>query len=777
MTLSNAQAMASFAASSEDDDEDMMGFDLQTNNFIVSLCQSSRVDLSFVIHFRRGHWFGRGKNDFLDLDRKSLALCGVGMICMLLVGIKVGMIIAEPLPGDVVVEENGGKPAPWENPPAIVAGQKQTNPGESKSSPERESPSSSKEEQATNFSDLPSSAIVDVVTIFQRLRTAKTEISKHRLSLLKSYGNDEKILSTAGISNSRDSTVLVDKMKLAMLQGKENFVISVAGSSVSAGHDNLGSDAWPVVLGDTLRPLWTSVLGVNFTVRNQAVGGRNPNPHPVCLGPMLGEDADIVIREWQYWAFHEGFEPNTVLLPERSDHIQDQVSGVRDPVLQAAGLEVFIRMALMLKNRPAVHLLFLQHSERLHSKPLKYLSDWLNPEKKSKQPGIFSPYASTSAVNYFDAFGTTFDHLREKAKRPRWSKDLDENTGKKVASPDDGYDDVGACPVDFEKQDGYPKGLLFVNWHPGKLGHQVMGHQFAYYYMGLMLNAVESLLAVGKDGLLQARKALLTQSGRQNNAPLPSPIVCNPDICENKPSCAYSYLPKAHGPDVGDWILNKTTEGTAAEEMEEGEDGGEEGRATTPTVSSSSSSRFLDVWSNANIGGGWVNSVAPHQELCNAKSFFDSKCYAPRRKGTEDCVRCMQHLSHLDQKRAFRGWRGAGELSVKLAFKGSSSKCSVWVCEPPYEWSKPDTVANFATDLKFAVNDKPCTQSNKCYRVEQVGYKQCGVLDVRSLDNKCAGKTARLSIKVAPAPPFYKQRLCSIYLRLPSLEIVIIEFA
>eukprot|EP00954_Amorphochlora_amoebiformis_P009673 752884-Amorphochlora_amoeboformis.AAC.1 len=94
-----------------------------------------------------------------------------------------------------------------------------------------------------------------------------------------------------------------------------------------------------------MSPLWESA-GVNYTMRNQAVGGRNPNPHVLCLEPMLGSDSDIVLREWEYWEFSEGFERRYILEKEKEDNLNLVGPGPRDPKAQVAGLEVFFRMAL-----------------------------------------------------------------------------------------------------------------------------------------------------------------------------------------------------------------------------------------------------------------------------------------------------------------------------------------------------------------------------------------------------------------------------------------------
>jgi len=51
------------------------------------------------------------------------------------------------------------------------------------------------------------------------------------------------------------------------------FVVGFSGSSVTAGHDNYFSEAYPSVFYEALRPVFSALPGgVNLTVRNHALG-------------------------------------------------------------------------------------------------------------------------------------------------------------------------------------------------------------------------------------------------------------------------------------------------------------------------------------------------------------------------------------------------------------------------------------------------------------------------------------------------------------------------
>jgi hypothetical protein len=104
------------------------------------------------------------------------------------------------------------------------------------------------------------------------------------------YEHDEHILRDAVVKRGDPSEdVLIAKMAIAMVEDEGSFKIAAVGSSVTAGHDTFVDAAWPAVIERALKPTWEA-LGVDFLVRNQAVGGRNPNPW--VSRPFLGCDPD-----------------------------------------------------------------------------------------------------------------------------------------------------------------------------------------------------------------------------------------------------------------------------------------------------------------------------------------------------------------------------------------------------------------------------------------------------------------------------------------------------
>jgi hypothetical protein len=80
------------------------------------------------------------------------------------------------------------------------------------------------------------------------------------------------------------------------IKGRENnvaFVIGFSGSSVTAGHDNYFSEAYPNVVYENLLPFFNS-LNISLVVRNHAVGNNPCYAYDACIETHLGDDLDIV---------------------------------------------------------------------------------------------------------------------------------------------------------------------------------------------------------------------------------------------------------------------------------------------------------------------------------------------------------------------------------------------------------------------------------------------------------------------------------------------------
>jgi len=241
-----------------------------------------------------------------------------------------------------------------------------------------------------------------------------------------------------------------------------------------------------------------------------------------------------------------------------------------------------------------------------------------------------------------------------------------------------------------------------VNWHPAPLAHEVIGNQVAYYHMAMMEKALSQVIA-GEDKLdLEGVAAVL---------PLPTASACKEEVCtflgEAKPKCAYSYLPKAEGPDVGDWMVNSTDEGEASK------------------------------WTNQPTADGCKENT----DRC--KSETDSGNDPEK---VEACYRAAKQCSYLDQKRGFAGNADSGAISFKVP---EMYHCKVWLGEPGYEWAKPKHMANWDLELEVKVNGELC-EAPKC-KVARSGYLQTLVVDARAImGGKCRRQDVVISLEIKP---------------------------
>ena len=426
-------------------------------------------------------------------------------------------------------------------------------------------------------------------------------VRAERARLLNYYHGDESILRKAAILSPEDAdTPLSARLALLALGRKRRLVIGAMGSSVTAGHDSFHDAAWPAVLERWLAPTFKQ-LGATLVVRNQAVGGATPFPASLCVRSMLGSDVDILLREWEYWRYSDGLPASSLFAKPgaNSEH---------------AAMELFLRAALALPSQPAVHFLSLNTEGAASPRDATMLKTWIwggRPKAgggssgggsggnsgssssnsggrsggalskllgRREELGVLADYRGFS-LQGFDAFGGPFDHLRH-ATPPseRW---LRSKRNQSICSSEQ-LRHVGNCPVVYERQDGHhttaawvtgqklPRqwlerpelswqlNSLFINWHLAPLGHEVIGSQLADYYLGLLESVLSELHASAKavDGSMPTAAALEAATSSQ---PLPANVACSDLLCQySAPRCAYSTLPKAEGPDVGDWMLNSS---------------------------------------------------------------------------------------------------------------------------------------------------------------------------------------------------------------------------
>lgn len=93
---------------------------------------------------------------------------------------------------------------------------------------------------------------------------------------------------------------------------------------------------------------------------------------------------------------------------------------------------------------------------------------------------------------------------------------------------------------------------LFYSWHPGLLGHEMMGMQLAYHFGSALLETLETLADPSvhePDGTI--KKEFLNQLEADATVePLPSNTACEAKWCNPKFTCASSTTPHYAGSEV-----------------------------------------------------------------------------------------------------------------------------------------------------------------------------------------------------------------------------------
>ena len=78
------------------------------------------------------------------------------------------------------------------------------------------------------------------------------------------------------------------------------------GSSVTAGHDSLFNESWPLVFEKRMKPVFNA-LNIDLDVTNIAQGSTQCIPYELCYNTQGGENADFI--GWEQ-SFNCGREPS-----------------------------------------------------------------------------------------------------------------------------------------------------------------------------------------------------------------------------------------------------------------------------------------------------------------------------------------------------------------------------------------------------------------------------------------------------------------------------------
>jgi len=381
-----------------------------------------------------------------------------------------------------------------------------------------------------------------------------------------------------------------------------------------------------------------------------------------------------------------------------------------------------LRKTFKLARQPALH--FIKMNDPGDHHPLGFLGLYLGKH------GALSAYREFP-VNGFDSFGLPFDHFPRR-KQQRYQKPTGDHWPPAKKTCED-LRHVNYCPLNWTHQDGHHETAkfvgwdrkrnphldeprrdggfvgwqvshnLFINWHPGTLGQEVIGNQIAYFYMSAMEVALTRLLS---GDLTEGSEFLTDLDDSVLQRPLPSNQQCSDLVCspqfDNK--CAYSFLPKQLRPDVGDIMINETA----------------------------------SRWTNLPTEGNRRTDCEDYKDLSGPRVCTDP---------TDACLDHYRDCSYADQKRGMYGTSKDGALV--LGFDDMYS-CTIWIGEAMYGWVRPPHVANWFYDMKYRVNGQDCESPN-CEVFSFGGYYMLVVRARNILGKQCRRQTVKVELEVSPS--------------------------
>jgi len=263
----------------------------------------------------------------------------------------------------------------------------------------------------------------------------------------------------------------------------------------------------------------------------------------------------------------------------------------------------------------------------------------------------------------------------------------------------------------WEKCDRKQK-WLFVNWHPGMLGHEIAGNQIAYFHMAVMEIALEQLLGHNASlDSLDVRATLMVAAVQ----PLPENIHCSDFFCKRDfpPTCAYSFQPRFGARGIEDITLHRET----------------------------------TRW---RLGEALGYNVA---QVTNCKT-------RPKEKMTCPSCRCngASRTCSLDDARyGMQGSVASGPLV--LEFK-DMFHCKIWIGEVHHA-SKTRLQANWMFDMGFKVNGEACVAPHCTILVQSHQDAYILQVDARALlGSRCRREPLQVEFEVRPSGPMKHKEYC-----------------
>jgi hypothetical protein len=287
----------------------------------------------------------------------------------------------------------------------------------------------------------------------------------------------------------------------------QTFVVSFMGSSVTAGHDSMFNQSFPVVTKALMEPAFRAA-GIDLVTRNAAIGNNPCLPYDACVRTFAGPDADIVHWEQSYNCFGSDNEARVAF-------------------------EQFIRQSLALPSHPVVIFTVSdtpnweekECTDEVRNKAIE-ISD---EEKKLLELVESNPMEIATVLN----------------NQPEW-------VGGHWSSMEDMFKAYKLAGLQLWNHGHYEKykchgpyvatwQCCSVSWHPSRLGHALRAAHHAYFWLLVYREAVKELLA-GTDNIAALTAKIAKHTSAEKKHLPTAPLY--PSRYSDSLQCYTSYEPR-----------------------------------------------------------------------------------------------------------------------------------------------------------------------------------------------------------------------------------------
>ena len=254
---------------------------------------------------------------------------------------------------------------------------------------------------------LPQYSAAEEQTVVPQLRKALSAVSKELQSLVAYYNGDAGVLERAKRSKRPNNDLLLRERLAETFVGNHPFVVGVIGGDTNSWK----TEAWPQVLQKRL-----ASVSAQFEVRTSAAWWRDGRSveDAFCLDQLLGDDVDVVIREWSpLWGRSGAFAEGLDALPSKQSKLiwNANVTGRKHLIRSArlvsprelASHEIQMRQVWNMRQRPALMYVTADFDGGDDASTLRTALE---------KGGVFGDAYHKFSSSFLSAFGSTFEKER-----------------------------------------------------------------------------------------------------------------------------------------------------------------------------------------------------------------------------------------------------------------------------------------------------------------------------------------------------------------------------